>query len=78
MPWQKSRTIKQHLQRDAEALELVNSNHVENNSREFSLDETLRDNYISAVDTRETQEIKGNDLCSYTQCDGGGDWYGSE
>ncbi|KAF8511755.1 hypothetical protein JB92DRAFT_3143969 [Gautieria morchelliformis] len=78
MPWQQSRTIKRHLQRDAEALELANSNHVENDAREFSLDETLPDNYISAVDTRETQEIKSDDLCSYAQYDGGGDWYGSE
>ncbi|KAF8498367.1 hypothetical protein JB92DRAFT_978921 [Gautieria morchelliformis] len=90
MPWQQSRTIKRHLQRDAEALELANSNHVENDATEFSLDgerdanslpsdpETLPDNCISAVETRETQEIKGDDLCSYAQYDDGGDWYGSE
>ncbi|KAF8528612.1 hypothetical protein JB92DRAFT_2863480, partial [Gautieria morchelliformis] len=80
MPWQQSQTIKRHLQRDAEALELTSSNHIsldgEIDANSLPSDpETLQDNYISAVDTRETPEIKGNDLCSYVQYDGGGDWY---
>jgi hypothetical protein len=38
MPWQQSRTIKRHLQRDAEALELRNSNQVQNNTADINLD----------------------------------------
>jgi hypothetical protein len=38
MPWQQSRTIKRHLQRDAEALDLRNSNQVQNNTADINLD----------------------------------------
>ncbi|KAF8520822.1 hypothetical protein JB92DRAFT_3141391, partial [Gautieria morchelliformis] len=77
------RTIKRHLHRDAEGLELTNTNHIENDTGGINLDgdgnadsfspdpETLPGNYILAVDTRETQEIKGNELYSYGQDDDG-------
>ena len=92
MPWQQSRTIKYHLQRDAEALELRNSNLVQNNTADINLDgegdansltsdlEAHPDNHILAGGgyMREAQKIKlGDDLCSYEQ-DDGGDFCGSE
>ncbi|KAF8513518.1 hypothetical protein JB92DRAFT_2923054 [Gautieria morchelliformis] len=83
LPWQHSRTIKRHLERDAEALELAKSGHVGKNALNFDPD--CQDNahdHVSSPDhqelelsmgidmIKEAQELENEDLNAYSDQDG--------